>query len=155
MLHPLGACSPVMATTTYDDHGVRFEYPSEWTTEVTDEDPLTTVHLEHPDGVAFLIVTFDVSGPDPGEVADAILETLREEYPDLEEDPFEQVVNKRMVSGYDVQFFALDLPNTARIRSFRTFSRTILIYGQWADLIDAEVSEVADSIIRAVEDSED
>ncbi len=144
-----------MATTTYDDHGVCFEYPSEWTAEITDEGPLTTVNLEHPEGVAFLIVTFDLSGPDPGEVADAILETLREDYPDLEEDPFEQVVNKRLVSGYDVQFFALDLPNTARIRSFRTFSRTILIYGQWADLVDAEVSDVADSIIGSVEDTED
>jgi hypothetical protein len=144
-----------MATTTYDDHGVCFDYPSGWTVAVTDDGPLTTVNLEHPDGVAFVIVTFDLSGPDPGEVADAILETLREEYPDLEEDPFEEVVNKRLVSGYDVVFFALDLSNTARIRSFRTLSRTILIYGQWADLVDAEVSDLADIIIRAVEDSED
>jgi hypothetical protein len=144
-----------MATTTYDDHGVCFEYPSEWTVQVTDDGPQTTVNLEHHDGVAFLIVTFDVSGPDPGEVADAILETLREEYPDLEEDPFEAVLNKRLVSGYDVVFFALDLPNTARIRSFRTLSRTILVYGQWADIVEAEVSDLADDITRAVEDSED
>lgn len=144
-----------MATTTYDDHGVCFEYPSEWIVQVTDDGPQTTVNLEHPDGVAFLIVTFDVSGPDPGEVADAILETLREEYPDLEEDPFEAVLNKRLVSGYDVVFFALDLPNTARIRSFRTLSRTILVYGQWADIVEAEVSDLADDITRAVEGSED
>jgi hypothetical protein len=144
-----------MATTTYDEHGVRFEFPSNWTIEVTDDGPLTTVNLEHPDGVAFLIVTTDQSCPDPGEVADTILETLREEYPELEDDPFEEVVGERLVSGYEVQFFALDLSNTARIRSFRTPDRTISIYGQWADLVEGEVSDLADRIIRSVESSED
>ena len=110
-----------MATTTYEDHGVRFEYPSEWTLEVTEDGPLTTIDLQHPDGVAFVLVSTDLSCPDPGEVADSVLETMREEYPDLEADPTEEVVNERLVSGYDVQFFSLDLSNTARIRCFRTF----------------------------------
>jgi hypothetical protein len=144
-----------VASGLYEDHGIRFEYPSEWTVEVTDNGPLTTVNLEHPGGVAFVIVTSDDSCPDPGEVADTILEALREEYAELEDDPFEQVVNERLVSGYDVQFFALDLSNTARIRSFRTFTRTITIYGQWSDLVEAEASDLAETIIRSVEDSED
>ena len=144
-----------MPSGVYQDHGVCFDYPSEWTVEVTGDGPLTTINLEHPAGIAFLIVTFDVSCPDPGEVADTILETLREEYSELEDDPFEEVVNKRLVSGYDVQFFTLDLSNTARIRCFRTLNRTILIYGQWADLVETEVSDLAESVIRSVEDSED
>jgi hypothetical protein len=139
----------------YEDHGVRFDYPPEWTVEVTGDGPLTNINLEHPAGIAFLIVTTDVSCPDPGEVADTILETLREEYSELEDDPFEEVVNERLVSGYDVQFFTLDLSNTARIRCFRTLNRTILIYGQWADLVETEVSDLAESVIRSVEDSED
>ena len=92
-----------------------------------------------------MLVTTDESCPDPGEVADTILETMREEYPELEDDPFEEVVNERLVSGYDVEFFSLDLPNTARIRCFRTLTRTILIFGQWSDLVEAEVSDLADS----------
>jgi hypothetical protein len=139
----------------YEDHGVRFDYPPEWTVEVTGDGPLTNINLEHPAGIAFLIVTTDVSCPDPGEVADTVLETLREEYSELEDDPFEEVVNERLVSGYDVQFFTLDLSNTARIRCFRTLNRTILIYGQWADLVETEVSDLAESVIRSVEDSED
>jgi hypothetical protein len=144
-----------MATTTYDENGIRFEYPPEWTMEVNDNGPLFTINLEHPAGVAFVIVTIDDSCPDPGEVADTILETLREEYPELEDEPFEQVVNKRLVSGYDVQFFALDLSNTACIRSFRTFTRTLTIYGQWSDLVEDEASELAETIVRSVEESED
>jgi hypothetical protein len=144
-----------MAVTLFDDHDVRFEYPSEWSMEVTDNDPLLTINLEHPAGIAFVIVTIDRSCPDPGEVADTILETLREEYADLDDDPFEEVVNKRLISGHDVQFFALDLSNTARIRSFRTFTRTITIYGQWSDLVDDEASDLAETITRSVEHSED
>jgi hypothetical protein len=139
----------------YEENGVRFEYPEDWTFEVTESGPLTTVNLEHPAGIAFVIVTTDDSCPDPGEVADIILETLREEYAELDEDPFEQVVNERLVSGYDVQFFALDLSNTALIRCFRTFNRTILVYGQWSDIVEGEVAELAESILRSVEHSED
>ncbi len=144
-----------MSSGLYDDHGLSFEYPRQWTVEVAEDGPLTTINVEHPAGIGFVIVTIDDSCPDPGEVADTILETLREEYSELEDDPFEEVVNKRLVSGFDVQFFALDLSNTARIRCFRTLDRTILVYGQWADLIDAEVSDLADHIIRSVEHSED
>ena len=144
-----------MAATLFDDRDLRFEYPSEWSIEVKEIDPLVTINLEHPAGIAFVIITIDLSCPDPGEVADSILETLREEYSDLEEDPFEEVVNKRLVSGYDVEFFALDLSNTARIRSFRTFTRTLTVYGQWSDLVDDEASDLAETIIRSVEDSED
>jgi hypothetical protein len=144
-----------MPATIFDDHDVRFEYPSEWSIEVKDSDPLVTINLEHPAGIAFVIITIDLSCPDPGEVADSILETLREEYADLEDEPFEEVVNKRLVSGYDVQFFALDLSNTASIRSFRTFTRTLTIYGQWSDLVEDEASDLADTIIRSVEDVED
>ena len=144
-----------MAMKTYEDHGIRFEYPSEWALEVTEDGPLTTIDLQHPDGVAFLLVSSDLSCPDSGEVADSVLETMREEYPDLDADPTEEVVDDRFVSGYDVQFFALDLPNTACIRCFRTLIRTILVFGQWTDLLEAEVSDLPDAIIRLIEETED
>ena len=56
-----------MATEVYEDHGVRFEYPSDWTVEVTDEGEVTTVDLQHPEGVAFVLVRTDESCPDPDE----------------------------------------------------------------------------------------
>ena len=144
-----------MEMTTYEDHGIRFEYPAEWALEVTEDGPLTTIDLQHPDGVAFLLVSADLSCPDPGEVADSVLETMQEEYPELDADPTEQVVADRLISGYDVQFFSLDLPNTARIRCFRTLIRTILVFGQWTDLLEAEVSDLPDAILRLIEESED
>jgi hypothetical protein len=139
----------------YEDHGVRFEYPSDWKLEVTEDGPLTTIDLEHPDGVAFLLVSADESCPDPGEVADSALEAMREEYPELESDPVEEVRGDGFASGHDIVFFSLDLSNTARIRSFRTLERTIFVFGQWTDLVDAEVSDLADRILRSIEDTAD
>jgi hypothetical protein len=144
-----------MEMTSYEDHGVRFEYPSEWILEVTDDGPLTTIDLQHPDGVAFLLVSVDLSCPDSGDVADSVLETMREEYPDLDADPTEEIVGDRFISGYDVQFFALDLPNSARIRCFRTLLRTILVFGQWTDLLEAEVSDLPEAVVRSIEEIED
>ena len=34
-----------MPVSTYEDHGVRFEYPSDWEMEVTDDGPVTTVDV--------------------------------------------------------------------------------------------------------------
>ena len=76
-----------MPSEVYEDHGVRFEYPSDWELEVTDEGEVTTVDVQHPAGIAFLLVRTDESCPDPGEVADAALEAMREEYPDLDAVP--------------------------------------------------------------------
>lgn len=144
-----------MAMITYEDHGVRFEYPSEWKLEVTEDGPLTTIDLEHPDGVAFLLVSTDVSCPDPAEVADSALEAMREEYPDLESDAVEEMISDGYATGHDVVFFSLDLSNTARIRCFRTLNRTILVFGQWTDLVDIEVSDLAEMVLRSIEETED
>jgi hypothetical protein len=142
-------------TGVYEDHGVRFEYPLEWTLEVTEDGPLTTIDMQHPDGVAFLLVSADLSCPDPGEVADSVLETMREEYPELDADPTEEIRDDRLISGYDVQFFALDLSNTAQIRCFRTLNRTLLVFGQWTDRLEAEVSDLADDVLRSIGETED
>ena len=139
----------------YEDHGVRFEYPSDWKLEVTDDGPLTTIALEHHDGVAFLLVSADLSCPDPSEVADSVLEIMREEYPGLDADPVEELLDDRLITGYDAQFFSLDLSNTARIRCFRTLNRTILVFGQWTDVVEAEVSDLADGILGSVEEFDD
>ena len=98
-----------MATEVYEDHGVRFEYPSDWTVEVTDEDDVTTVDLQHPEGVAFVLVRIDESCPDPEETADLALEAMREEYPELDASPVMETLGEHIVTGHDVEFFSLDV----------------------------------------------
>jgi len=144
-----------MATAHFDDHGVRFEYPSDWELEVTEDGPVTTVDVQHPAGIAFLLVRTDLSCPDPDEIADSALEAMREEYPDLDAVPVEETVDEYCATGHDVEFFSLDISNGACIRCFQTPRRTVLVFGQWSDLGEENVPEHVGDMLRSLEETED
>jgi hypothetical protein len=144
-----------VATEVYEDHGVRFEYPSDWVVEVTDEDEVTTVDLQHPEGVAFVLVRIDETCSDPEETCDMALEAMREEYPELDDTPAMETLGEHVVTGHDVEFFALDVPNAASIRCFRTPRRTVLLFGQWSDLGGETVADVVRSVFRSLEELKD
>jgi hypothetical protein len=150
----IGRREPVK-TEVYEDHGVRFEYPSDWTVEATDEDDVTTVDLQHPEGVAFVLVRTDESQPDPEYVSDVALEAMREEYPDLDDSPVMETLGDHVVTGHDVEFFALDVPNAAAIRSFRTARRTVLVFGQWSDLGGDGMPDLVRGVFQSLEELED
>ena len=61
-----------------------FDYPADWELEVTDHGQVVTVAVQAPGGLGFALITTDESRPDPADVADAALEAMREEYPDLD-----------------------------------------------------------------------
>ncbi len=144
-----------MKTEVYEDHGVRFEYPADWTVEASEEDDVTTLDLQHPDGVAFVLVRTDESQPDPEYVSDMALEAMREEYPDLDAAPALETLGEHVATGHDVEFFSLDVPNAAAIRSFRTPRRTVLVFGQWSELEGDGVPDVIHGVFRSLEELED
>ena len=131
-----------MTTRIYEGHGVRFAYPSEWQLEESDEDEAATVEVQAPGGLAFALVRSDETGPDPASVADEVLDAMREEYPDLEAAPAMETIAGHHATGYDVEFFSLDITNGASIRSFRTPERTVLVFGQWSDIGDERPARV-------------
>ncbi len=139
----------------YEDHGVRFEYPSDWELEVTDDGEVTTVDVQHPGGIAFLLVRIDESCPDPTLVADSAMDAMREEYPDLDVEPVLDTLAEHPATGYDLEFFALDVSNAARIRCFDTPRRTVLAFGQWTDLGEPELPALVDGMLRSLEETED
>ena len=141
-------------TEVYEDRGIRFEYPGDWELEVTDDGPLTTVAVQAPGGLAFALVTVDDSCPAPAEVADQALEALREEYPVLDAVPALESINGHRAVGHDVEFMSLDLTNSCTIRCFRTARRTVLLFGQWSDLVGDE-SETLDAVRRSFGEIDD
>ncbi|GAC1471695.1 MAG: hypothetical protein NVSMB9_18140 [Isosphaeraceae bacterium] len=127
-------------TETYDDNGVRFEYPDDWQIEVSDEGEIITVAVNAPDGLAFALVTTDDSRPAPAMVADKALEAMREEYPSLDATPALETINGHRAVGHDIEFLSLDLTNGCAIRSFRTPRRTVLLFNQWSDIEDEQIT---------------
>ena len=144
-----------MATETYDNHGLRFEYPSSWELEVSDNGPVMTVAVQDPGGLGFALITTDESRPDPADVADAALEAMREEYPDLDAAPAMETIDDYHATGHDVEFFALDMTNAASIRCYRTPRRTVLAFGQWSDLGEAELPELIRGVFTSLEEKDD
>jgi hypothetical protein len=117
----------------FEEDGVRFQYPDNWTMTREEADSGWTVSVQSPD-TAFFLIAFDKSMPEVSEVAETVLQTLRADYPDLEaEDALESVANQPAL-GHDITFFSLDLTNTCRTRSFYSDAGTILLMWQANDL---------------------
>ena len=139
---------------TFEDHGLRFGYPSNWELEVTEHGNVMTVAVQDPGGLGFALITTDESRPDPADVADAALEAMREEYPDLDAAPAMETINEQVATGHDVEFFAMDMTNAASIRCFRTPHRTVLAFGQWSDVGEADLPDLIRGVFRSIEDTE-
>lgn len=144
-----------MITRIYEGHGLRFAYPSDWELEETDEGEAATVEVQAPGGLAFALIRSDETGLDPASVADEVLEAMREEYPDIDVAPAMETLAGHHATGYDVEFFSLDITNGAIIRCFRTPERTVLVFGQWSDIGDEALPDLIRDVSRSVEEMED
>ena len=129
----------------FEDHGIRFAYPTDWEVEVDSDGAKTTVSLQRPDGVAFALVALDEARPDPASVASEVLDAMQEEYPDLDAAPALETIDGHRAVGHDLEFFSLDATSGCTIRCFRTDRRTVLVFGQWSDL---EGESPSDQILR-------
>ena len=69
----------------FEDGGIRFQYPENWRLEREDNEAGWTVSLYSPE-TAFVMVCLREDMPSTDRLADAALDALREEYPDLEAD---------------------------------------------------------------------
>lgn len=143
-----------MANTVYDQHGIRFEYPSEWELEVTDDGPRFTASVQSPGGLAFALVTADENRPEPAGLVDEALAALKEEYPTLKDAPALEALDGHKAVGHDVEFSSLDLNNAGLIRAFRTPRRTVFLLAQWSDIEDEEVEEAFKALRRSLEETD-
>jgi hypothetical protein len=137
-----------MAAAIYDDHGIRFEYPSDWELDETVDGPRITVSAQSPSGLAFALVTVDDDRPAPSDLIDEALAALKDEYPTLEAFPAVETIDGHKAVGHDLEFISLDLNNAGAIRGFRTPRRTIFILAQWSDDLEGEEAESALKVLR-------
>lgn len=130
----------------YDKMGVRFMYPDNW---VLDEDDAlhgeTAVTVYSPGG-AFWSLVLHPRFVDPKELAATVLKTIKAEYEDCEAEPAGETVAGHELRGYDLNFYCLDLTNTATIRSFQTGDASCVLLCQAEDREYAEVAPVFEAM---------
>jgi hypothetical protein len=132
-------------TQQFEESGVRFRYPDNWRLEREDSDHGWTVSLYGPD-TAFVMVACDETMPAPEEMAEAALDALKADYPNLEAEETVDSLAGQMAVGHDVRFFSLDMTNTCWTRSLYTAAGTVLVLCQTNDL-ELEQSE---PVLRAI-----
>jgi len=72
----------------------------------------------------------------------AALDAMRKEYDDLEAAPVNETIAGHALVGFDLNFFYLDLTNTAAIRSLRIEGTTYTIFFQAEDREYSEIGMV-------------
>lgn len=134
----------------FHESGLRFRYPENWKLERQANEDGWTATVQSPD-TAFLMICFRADMPAANQLADAALDVLREEYPDLEADDCVGSLAGQPALGHDIRFFSLDLPNTCWTRSFHAAQGTVLVLCQINDLELAKNELVLKAICASLE----
>jgi hypothetical protein len=117
----------------FDRFGLAFDHPDNWTVDTEDaEGRFATATVYSPDG-SFWSVSGHAAGGDPGALAAAVVAQLREEYRELDAEPAEETIAGRPLPGFDLNFYCLDLTNTAQVRTVATPDAIYLILCQADD----------------------
>lgn len=133
-------------TAVYDKLGIRFQYPENWSLDESDAmagDKSVTVYS--PDG-AFWTVIIRPHSLSPESLAEGALAAMRENYDELDAEAVEETIEGHDLVGYDMNFYCLDLTNTAMVRSYQTGTASLVVMFQ-AD--DREFASI-EPIFRAI-----
>jgi len=113
--------------------GVSFEYPENWSFEVSDSESETReVTVSGPE-TAFWQLSRHEPTVELERLFDEALAALRAEYREIEVWPAAQEVEGRRINGYDVNFYCLDLTVTTWLRGLPTSTGTYLLVCQAED----------------------
>jgi hypothetical protein len=133
----------------YQHFGVRFLYPENWSLldEETDEWPRTVTLQSEQTG--FWTLQAYPAGFDARQAVLAVVNSIREVYPDLEVLPAKETVGDSEAKGVDIAFFYLDLLVEARIRTVKTPSALLL----WHYQAESREFEALEAVFRAISTS--
>lgn len=128
--------------SVFQQNGLRFEYPENWTLDEASEDQVEQVVVSSPNTAFWHLSKYPLDSElEP--LFDEALAALRTEYQGMETEPvFDLQVEDRQLTGFDVRFICLDLTITCWFRGFQTDDATYLLLCQAEDREFEQVSPV-------------
>ncbi len=102
----------------------------------------SAVTVFSPGGAFWSVALHTLSAAVPTQMAQAALDAMRKEYEELDAEPVHEAIAGHDLVGFDLNFFCLDLTNTACIRSLRVDNTTYTILFQAEDHEYSQVSPV-------------
>lgn len=126
----------------FDKLGIRFLYPENWKldeSEALEGNPIVSVYSP---GGSFWSVMIHPAGTPTEKLADTALKAMRQQYDELDSEAARETVAGHELVGYDMNFYCLDLTNTALVRSFSTQQGAYVVFYQADDREFAEIEPV-------------
>ncbi|MBX3411155.1 MAG: hypothetical protein KF708_00445 [Pirellulales bacterium] len=134
----------------FDRDGLHFQYPENWSVEEDDAaEGARTVSVNSPTG-AFWQISIYPRGENPQRLLDTAVAAMREIYDSLETEEVHEQLGGRETTGYDLNFYCLDLTNTAVLRCWQTPIATYLLFYQAEDREYANVEAVFRAITTSL-----
>ncbi len=120
-------------TAVYEKSGVSFQYPANWTlSDEETKDWPRMVTLNSPTG-AFWSLTIYPHTADPEEILDSIIETMRQDYQNLETETTHEKIGHIEAFGIDIDFVCLDMVVDSHLRAFDMNGLRFVIFYQGED----------------------
>jgi hypothetical protein len=117
----------------FDQFGICFEFPENWQVNLpTEAAGDVSITVSSPE-TAFWSLTRYRSTVNPTELLEQVLATMKDEYAELEFNTVTDNIEDQPMVGYDLNFFCLDLSNTAWFRGFQREEITYLLFCQAED----------------------
>lgn len=117
----------------FDRFGLAFDHPDNWTIDVEDAaGGRAAVTVYAPDGGFWSVSGHEPGGPS-GELAAAVVAEMRSQYQELDSEVAEDRLGGRILRGFDLNFYCLDLTNTAQVRTLETPAAIYLLLCQAED----------------------
>ena len=101
---------------TFDKMGIAFQYPENWTLDEKDAVTGRRAVTVYSPGGGFWTVAQHSHSADPDELVRAAVSAIQQEYEQVETEEIRETVADRELIGCNLNFFYLDLTNTACVR---------------------------------------
>lgn len=134
----------------YDKLGIHFQYPDSWRLDETEALAGENSVAVYSPGGAFWSVMIHAPHQELQALADAALETMKGVYDELDAEVVRETVLGVELLGYDMNFYCLDLTNTALVRACMTPGGAYLILCQADDREFEQVAGVFQAITHSL-----
>lgn len=135
---------------SFDQFGIRFEYPDNWSVEQSSEDNSNVQVVVSSPYTAFWQLSRHPAEAELEPLFDEVLAALRSEYNEIEVEPEDELIEGQLVTGFTVNFFYLDLTNTCWLRGIETAEANYLLVCQAEDREFAQVELVFRAMLARV-----
>jgi len=136
-------------STLYQTDGLKFAYPSDW--QVSEEhQPDGLSVMVSSGGTAFCSFMLMPDRPAVAKVLKTALEAFSESYDEIDSEAVECRLASRPARGFDVDFYCLELLNSAWLRAFRTGRYTVFMMFQ-SGFDEPDAREIFDEICQSLD----